>query len=170
MRSSPTFTSRRSVGSRTDLTDAALQPLGHDVTLRGVRHWACRGLARAHGSVSPRQSRNRLLRDWFGPRRCERLHAFQAPGCQTTHARELRPKIRRETFDDPAAPALGVPAIQDQPTDTPIQVNDLHVDDPRSSHPRRLHLGLEMLKQLSIPDGGTAGSGVLRLFTRRHPS
>jgi hypothetical protein len=105
-----------------------------------------------HRDVSPRQSRNRLLRDWFGPRRRERLHVLQAPGRQTTHARELSPKIRREAIHDPAAPALGFPALEDQPTDTPVQVNDLHVDDPRCSHPRRLHLGLDLLKQLPVPD------------------
>jgi hypothetical protein len=61
-----------------------------------------------HRDVSPRQSRNRLLRDWFGPHRRERLHVLQAPRRQTTHARELRSKIRREAIHDPAAPALGV--------------------------------------------------------------
>ena len=100
--------------------------------------------------MSPRQSRNRLLRDWFGPRRRERLHVLQAPGRQTTHARELRSKIRREAIHDPAAPALGVPTIQDQPTDPPIHGQKLRVCGPCNLQPGYPHFGLDLRHEVAI--------------------
>ena len=59
-----------------------------------------------HGDVSPRQSRSRLLRDWFGPCRRERLQASSG----STSSAETGPRRPAPTTGAPRLP--GRPAVR----------------------------------------------------------
>jgi hypothetical protein len=100
--------------------------------------------------VPPGQSRNSLLRDCFRPRGRERLHVFQTPRREPSDAGKFSTQVSGEPFHDPAAPSLLTAFDQKEAADTPIEVDELDIDDAGSPHPRFTDFGLDLIEKIAV--------------------
>jgi hypothetical protein len=120
-----------------------------------------------HRDVAPGKSSNRLLDDrcLLGPSGREGAHVEQVAPGQAAHLRKGDAQVGSESVDYPAAPALGLLAVQHRVPEAPVKPEQLGVDHSLGLPPGGPDRRLEVSEQLAVTgwqvDLGGAHAGSL---------
>lgn len=112
--------------------------------------WSVEGRKQLH-VVAPGKLCNESLHNLYvGPRLREGAHVVKVPPAEPAHLGERHAQVGGEPIDHLRAVGLGVLAIEDQPTEPPVELDQLSVDRKRGSRARRLNFRLHSFEQNGV--------------------